>query len=507
MKRTLWVLLVVLAVIVFSTPFQALAGKKDDTVIMADRNKLVSLDMYFAPGIVGINLTKYYMDTLLWRKPGTSELLPCLATSWKWVDDVTLEFELRKGVTFHNGEEFDADDVVYTFNWAKDPASKVRVPSRINWIKEAVKIDKYRARIICNKPSPAAPKQLAMDLTILPNEYHAKVGVKEFQVKTIGTGPYKVKSFKPGGKIVLEKNENYFKDSPKGQPKIGNIVFIPMREVQTQIAAAMTGQVDALWRVPAKQAEELKKQPNLKVETVPTLRTYFLNLDAAGRSGENPFQNKKVRQAASHAINRQAIMDNLVPGSQPLKTFCHPDQFGCYTDVVQYEYNPEKAKKLLAEAGYADGFEVQLETKQRDMAPVVEAINNDLNAVGIKSKISWVASETGSKRRSAGKQTLSFIGWGSGGMLDVVFTNSLYFYGGKYDYCRDEKLTQLAEAGASTIDPKKRMEYYEKFFKRLADEAFIIPLYISPTTYVYNKDLDLFTGDLEWPAVYRAGWK
>lgn len=507
MKRTLGAVLVVLAVLVFVAQPQAIAGKKDDTVVMADRNKLVSLDMYFAPGIVGINLTKYYMDTLLWRKPGSSELLPCLAKSWKWVDDVTLEFELREGITFHNGEAFDADDVVYTMNWAKDPASKVRVPSRINWIKEAVKMDKYRVRILCKKPSPAAPKQLAMDLTILPNEYHAKVGVKEFQVKAVGTGPYKVKSFKPGGKIVLEKNENYFKDSPKGQPKIGNIVFIPMREVQTQIAAAMTGKVDALWRVPAKQAQQLKKTPNLTVKTVPTLRSYFINLDAAGRSGKNPFQNKKVRQAANYAINKKAIIENLVPGSQPMKTFCHPDQFGCYTDVAQYDYNPEKAKKLLAEAGYPNGFEVALETKQRDMAPVVEAISNNLNAVGIKAKIMWVASETGSKRRSAGKQRMSFIGWGSGGMLDVVFTNSLYYYGGRYDYCRDDKMKELAIAGASTVDPQKRMEHYKAFFTRMAEEAYIIPLYISPTTYVYNKDLDLFTDDLEWPAVYRAGWK
>ena len=93
-------------------------------------------------------------------------------------------------------------------------------------------------------------------------------------------------------------------------------------------------------------------------------------------------------------------------------------------------------------------------------------------------------------------------------MMDVVFTNSLYFYGGGYDYSRDEKLTQLAEAGASTIDPQKRMVHYKEFFTRLAEEAFVIPLFISPTTYVYNKDLDLFTGDLEWPAVYhQAGWK
>jgi len=506
MKKAILIALIAMAASIVLSQSQAFAGKKNDTVVLADVTKLETLDVLFAPHPAVVNLSKYYMDSLLWRKPGTRELLPCLASSWKWVDDKTMEFDLKKGVLFHNGEEFNADDVVYSLNWMKDPANKVQIPMRVNWIEAVIKIDPYRVRIVCKKPHPIAPNQL-LGLHIMPKEYHSTVGAKGFQVKPVGTGPYKVESFSPGGKLVLVKNANYFKDSPKGQPKIGTIVYKPLPELQTQIAEIMTGDVDWIWNVPSDQAEQLKKMPNVIVETRQTLRFIFMLMDAAGRTGENPFQNKKVREAVNYTINKQAICDNLLPGAQPLKAFCNPAQFGCFTDVFQYEYDPAMSKKLLAEAGYPDGFEVSLEVISKDLAPVIEAIIDDLNAVGIKARLTWLAPQTYIKNRREGKQAFSVVDWGSGGIMDVDLTNQIFFTGGGYDYSRDEQLTELTKVAGSTIDPEKRKEYYKSFFRNLSEEAYVVPLFVKPTNYVYNNELDLFTGDLEWPAFYRAGWK
>jgi peptide/nickel transport system substrate-binding protein len=315
----------------------ALAGKADDTLNIAFDRELESLDSYINTAREGILISRMVWDGLLYRDPQTNEYTGNLATSYQWIDDVTMEFELRQGVTFHNGEPFDADDVVYTVNWTADPASGATTQQNVNWMKSAEKLDQYKVRLHLKEPFPAALEFLSGPVVIYPNEYYAEVGPKGMGVKPIGTGPYKLTEVEVGKRYVLVKNDDYYDGSPKGKPSIGNIVVRTIPELNTQIAETMAGQLDWIWKVPADQAERLDQMGRFTVKNSQTMRIGYLAMDAAGRSGENPFQNEKVRQAVSYAIDRQGIVDALVKGeSQVVHSACFPSQFGCSEAVMKY---------------------------------------------------------------------------------------------------------------------------------------------------------------------------
>ncbi|MCP4149701.1 MAG: ABC transporter substrate-binding protein, partial [bacterium] len=230
-----------------------------------------------------------------------------------------------------------------------------------SWIDRVETTGHYSVKIILKKPLPAASEFLSGANPIYPKEYYSKAGPKGFGVKPVGSGPYKIVEVIPGKKIVMEKNKDYFKDSPKGQPGIGKIVWRTLPEINTQMAELMTGSLDWIYLVPPDQAAKLAEIPALTVTPAETMRIGYLQFDAADRSGkehgmDNPYKKLKVRQAINHAINRDSIAKDLLGGqSRAVYSACFPSQFGCEQDVTKYKYNPEKAKKLLAEAGYPDG--------------------------------------------------------------------------------------------------------------------------------------------------------
>ena len=178
---------------------------------------------------IGFIIGQQVWDTLIYRDPKTNEYKPELATSWTWVNDKTLELELRRGVKFHNGEEFDADDVVYTLNFVSKPESRVVTQQNVDWIERAEKLDKYKVRIVTKRPFPAAIEYLAGPVVIYPHEYYAKVGPQGMNEHPVGSGPYRVVEHAVGKFIRLERNADYFRDSPKPQPKVDKIEirFIP----------------------------------------------------------------------------------------------------------------------------------------------------------------------------------------------------------------------------------------------------------------------------------------
>ncbi len=303
-------------------------------------------------------VSRHICDDLLYRDPVTMEYKPLLAKSYKWVDNKTLEFELREGIKFHNGEPFDADDVVFTVNYVVNPDNKVLVQQNVDWMEKAEKLGPFKVRITCKKPFPAALEYLSGNVPIYPNEYYAKEGPKGFGLKPVGTGPYKVVEVEQGKRIVFKRNPDYFKESPKGQPAIETIVQRTIPELTTQIAELMTGGVDWIYMLPPDQMEKIGKVPGIETVVGEDMRIAFLQMDASKRCGETPFAKLEVRRAVNHAIDRAAIAKNLVGGaSRVVDSACFPTQFGCEQNVMKYDYNPAKAKELLAKAGYPDGFE------------------------------------------------------------------------------------------------------------------------------------------------------
>jgi peptide/nickel transport system substrate-binding protein len=480
------------------------AGKKDDTLNVAWEKELESLDAYYNTAREGVILGRHIFDNLLYRHPETWEYKPLLAESFKWVDKLTIEMELRKGIKFHNGEKFDADDVVYTLNFVSNPDSRVLNQRNVNWIKNAEKLGPYKVRIHLKKPFPAAIEYVAGPLPIYPNEYYAKVGPKGFGVKPIGTGPYKVVEVVPGKAITMVRNDDYFDGSPKGKPAIGKIRQRTIREVTTKVAELMTGGLDWIWLVPKDQAEKLAKMPNINVIAAETMRVGFLYFNCVA---DSPFKKLKVRQAVAHAIDRQAIVNTLVGGeSRVIHSVCYPSQFGCTDEgVVKYEYDPEKAKKLLAEAGYPNGFEFDFHAYRE--RPYAEAAVGYLHAIGLKPKLHYLKYAAMREKWQGNKVPVAFWTWGSYSINDISAITGYWFKFDMDDFARDQQVRDWLEEGDTSIDPEVRRTAYRKALGRISEQCYALPMFSWVTNNAFSKELDFKPYPDEIPRYFLSKWK
>lgn len=466
----------------------AMAEKASDTLRVAFTKELENVDSYFNSSREGVVLQRAVWDGLIYRDPITNEYKGNLATSWEWIDDTTLEFKLREGVTFHNGEPFNADDVVYTVNFVAKEENGVKTQRNVNWMKSAEKIDDYTVRILLKEKFPAAIEFLSGPVSMYPNEYYAEVGPSGMGLKPVGTGPYKVVSVVPGQHFVLEKNENYH-DSPKGNPEITNIDIRTIPDVNTQMAELFSGSLDLIWQVPTDQAEKLATMDQFTTMNESTMRVGYLAFDAAGRSGDTPLTDVRVRRAINHAINREELVGALLKGkSKVISTPCFPSQFGCVEEAaVSYDYDPDKARALLAEAGYPDGFEIEFYAyRDREYA---EAIMSYLNAVGIKTDFKYLQYSALRELNMKGEVPLSFQTWGSYSINDASAMVSQFFKHGSLDTARDDQVLADLNIADSATDPDIRVEHYTAAIKRITDEAYWAPMFSYNTNYVFTKEV------------------
>ena len=489
----------------------ALAGKADDTLNWATDREVAVVDPYYNNTRELVVMGHMGWDGLLFRDAETGEFKPLLATKWEWKDNVTMEVELRKGVKFHDGSDFDADDVVYTMNFTSNKDNGVLTYRGVNWIKKATKIDSHKVRIDLHKPFPAALAYLSNAVFMVPSGHYDKAptkadGKKDFgAVKPVGTGPYKMIEVKAGEYVLWEKNTNYFKGGPKGQPEIGKIRFRTIKESNTQLAEILTGGLDWIWDVPKEQAERLKAQGKVTVENAKTFRISYMAFDVDGDSGQKFFTDKKVRMAVAHAINREAITKNLVgPASTVIHSACHPDQFGCTQDVKKWAYDPAKAKALLKEAGYPNGFEFDIYAyRQREFT---EAVIGDLAKVGIKAKLTYIQYRKLRDLVWKGQTPINHMTWGSYSIPDVSAITSHFFSGGRDDPAKDPKTKEALAIGDTETNPAKRKEAYAKALGIVSAELYWLPMFTYAKYYVFSKDLNFKTTSDEIPRFYTAKW-
>lgn len=491
-----------------AVPTLAHADKKSNSLFYASDSEPENISPYHNNLREGIIVARHAFDNLIFRNPTTGKYEPQLATDWTWVDPQTLDLTIRKGVTFHNGDPLTADDVVFTLNYVVSPDSKVVTKQNVNWIKSAEKIGDDKVRIHLVGPFPAAIEYLSGPVVIYPEAYFKKVGLDGFAKAPVGSGPYKVTAVTPGKGVKMEKSGTYWKDSPLGQPKIAKLEFRVIPDPETQVAELMTGGVDWIWRVPADQAKQLASVPNLTVLAAETMRVGFLQLDSQGRSpGSEPLKDPRVRQAIAYAIDRKAMVDNLVRGgSRVMNSACFIDQFGC-TDagVPRYDYNPAKAKALLAEAGYPNGFSIDLFAyREREYA---EAVIGYLGAVGIKAKLNFMKSPALRELARAGKVPIYFQTWGSFSVADASAFTGTFFKGDEDDLTRDPALTALLKTADTTVETQARLKAYQEALKLIAEKAYLVPLFSYSSNYAFASDLTFTAQPDELPRFYNASWK
>ncbi|WP_416414733.1 ABC transporter substrate-binding protein [Pantoea sp. App145] len=484
------------------------AGKQNDTLVYASDNEVENISPYHNNLREGVILAHMVWDTLIYRDPQSGEYKPELASDWKWESPTSLLLHLRKDVKFHNGDPFTADDVVYTFQSIAGPGTASVVPQSVDWIDHVEKVDDYTVRLHLKKPFPAALEYLSGPTPIYPAKYFQKVKLEGFSKAPIGTGPYRIVKVIPGQGVDMVKNPDYFKESPVGQPKIGKINFVVIRDPEARVAQLMTGQVDWIWRVAADQVEPLSAMPNIAVKSGETMRVGFLalNTNASGPEGV-PMKDLRVRQAINYAINRQGIVDNLVRGgSKPVYTACFRAQVACNdSQVTHYNYDPAKAKQLLAEAGYPNGFDTDLWAyRERDYA---EAIIGDLRKVGIRARLHFVQYPVMATALSSGQAPMAFNTWGSFSINDVSAFTTPYFGGKGSDIWKDSELTAMLQKADATVDAQQRSEQYAAALGRISSQAYMAPLFSYSTNYAFNSELNFQDWPDELPRFAQASWK
>jgi peptide/nickel transport system substrate-binding protein len=400
---------------------------------------------------------------------------PRLALSHKLINETTWEFPLRKGVKFHNGVTMTAKDVKFSFDRALDPQTKTFFMPFISTIKEVKIIDDYTIQIITSGPDPILLKRLSFSLFILPADLFQEKGAEAFFKNPVGTGPFKFVSWTRNDRMVLEANEAYW----DGAPKIKRLIFRPVPEVATKIAELQTGNADVITNIPPFLVDQVKNSPNAVVQSVPSGRVMFLYINCLA---DGPLKDKRVRQALNYAVDRKAIIDNILKGSGvQVPVNLTPLHFAYDADLKPYPYDPEKAKKLLAEAGYAKGLKLVFNSPSGRYIldkEIAQAIAGMYNAVGIETDMkihewgSYTQILTGKRL-----QDIGFIGW-SLVLADPDSTFVPYFTPeSAFSYYSTPELKEKILRGRTMLDEKKRAELYKEIQKDIFEAAPLVFLH------------------------------
>ncbi|MYL49325.1 ABC transporter substrate-binding protein [Halobacillus litoralis] len=415
------------------------------------------------------------------------ELQPGLAESWEYVDDKTLQFKLREGVTFHNGEPFNADAVKFTFDRLLGEEG-AQGPQQANYtsIDNVEVVDEYTVNFNLNEKDPVLLTKLAgYGAVIVPPKYIEENGDEHFNTNPVGTGPFKMTSYEQDSKAVLEKNEDYWKD---GVPKLNKVTFRFIPEASTRLAELQTGEIDVMKRVEISQVESLKDHPSLSIQEVGTPTVYSLRFNTE----KEPFDDKRVRQAVNYAIDKDAIIEEILGGyGEKISTFQSELSFGNNPDLKPYPYDPEKAKQLLEEAGVAEGTEVDIYIPGNDgnFKEITQVVSYYLEEVGLKANIESVDSNTliSDLIPSGEAGHMYRQGWG-GWTLDFDNTAYLMYHEGEHwnPSFYDEEVEKLLEAERTTVDQEKREEIFMKLTERLHELAPEANLYSEVALYAVH---------------------
>ena len=484
------------------------AEKADNSVRFAHVQVLPNADPYFNNQVLGIIVADSVWDSLLYRDPRSGAYVGNLATAWRWVDDRTLELDLRQGVKFHNGAAFDADDVVYTLNFISAPENKAVRAGTTLWIDRVEKIDRFKVRIVAKRVFPAALAYLGSSAYVIhPHEYYAKVGPLGVNEKPIGTGPYRVVEHALGKYIRLERNREYSSNSPKTRATIQRVEIRFIPDAQTQVAEMVAGGLDLIMDVGRDQAEQLRDLPRLQIRSTEAAVITYLQMNTLPNTPAPQLRDIRVRRAIMHAIDRETMVEFMVgDGARVLHTECHQHEFGCTDEgAPRYAYDPPKARQLLAEAGLADGFDVDLYAYTRRNE--AEAIAGYLAAVGIRARLRFMQVAAARTLVRAGRVPLFLNGTNVGVTPDVSRLLSVNHGFLADDLNRDPDVRDLILSGDAVTEPSVRKQAYAKPLALITERAYVLPLYSLTNYYVATEGLVFMPPADDIPKFYEMSWK
>ncbi len=476
-----------------------------DTLVFGRGGDSVSLDPINATDGESFKVTKNIFNTLVDYGQQDTEIFPSLATEWKVSPDgLVYTLTLREGVKFHDGTDFNADAVVFNFNrWMSGTKSEFYYYGSMfggfkgeegHVIKEIKALDAKTVEFSLTKPQAPFLKNLAMSPFGIASPAAVEKFGDKFNENPVGTGPFKFVEWKRNERVVIEKNPDYFEE---GLPKLNKVIFVSIPDNSARLNALLSGQVNLADGLNNSDVSQLTG--NLQAINRPSMNVGYVGLT----NTRGPLKDKKVRQALSHAVDKQGIIDAFYAGQAvPAKNPMPPSISGYADGIEDYPYDLDKAKALLAEAGYADGFEMEFwampvpRPYMPDGQKVAEVIQASFAQIGVKAKIVSYEWATYLEKARAGEADAFLLGWtGDNGDADN-FLNVL-LGGSNIDsnnYARydNKEVNELLAQAQSNPDEDARAELYKQAQVIIKDDAPWIPLVHSTPLLGANANLSGF---------------
>lgn len=448
-------------------------------LIISEAADIIALDPKFLKGRQTQNVVRLMFDSL-YHRDNNMQIVPWLATSLENPDELTWRFYLRDDVKFSNGNDFKANDVKFTIERLLEDDS---VWSARNFVDRVEVVDDYTVDIITQAPYAAFMTRVVL-WHMTDEEYFNEVGDEGFLSSPIGTGPYTFVEWVKDERVVLKANADYW----GGAPNIETVIFAPIPENATRLAALESGDVDIVTEVPPEYIE--KPGEGVEIATAPGTRAFYLGMNV----NVPPFDDVRVRQAMNYAVDVDSIIEFVLNGlARPIDNPLLPEAFG-YAETPVYHHDPDKAMSLLAEAGYPDGFDMELDTHPA-LKEVAEAVAGQLSAVGINATINIMERPTLVAKYEPGGSQAFMTSWGNSeadadGILSKQFYSKRYGCdlvtyeypdpqsgfgdsgkGCYYTGYGNSVVDAAVEEGKINVDPAARRAAYHQALQVIVEEA------------------------------------
>jgi peptide/nickel transport system substrate-binding protein len=505
---------VLLAGALFATGAAVVPAAQAQTFKFANQGDALSMDPHSLNESFQLAFTGNIYEPLIGRGKKL-ELVPALATDWKQTSPTTWRFNLRKNVRFHDGTPFTADDVIFSYGRAQDAGSDVK--TYVGSIKEIRKVDDHTVDMITSEPFPILP-DVVTNWYIMSKKWSEenratqpvdkRKGVENTaSFKANGTGPYRLRSREPSIRTTLQRNPSYW---GKIEGNVQEVVFTPIGNPSTRVAALLSGEIDMMEPVPVQDIARVSANPNLKVLQGPELRTIFLGMDQSRNEllfsnvkGKNPFKDKRVRQAFYQAIDVNAIQKSVMRGaSAPTGLMIAPGITGFPAELnKRLPYDVEAAKKLMAEAGYPQGFEVGMNCpndRYVNDESICKAVAAMLDRISVKVNLSAETKGTYFPKILSRNTSFYMLGWTPGSYdshnpLFALFSTPGAGGQGQFNLgsYSNAKIDDLTKAIATETDVAKRNAMIAEAMKIHQDEVGHIPLHQQALAWAMKRNVDL----------------
>ena len=466
------------------------AGGYKNTLTWAQGADVTSLDPHQGKETPAVQVNTQIFDTLVTVDPETNEVVPQIAESWEQTDDQTYVFKIREGIKFHDGSDLTAEDVKFSLDRARNSAA---VSYIVNFIEEVTVDDDHTVTVKTTAPYAPTLRNLAIPFAAIVPKAVVEADENAFIQNPVGSGPYKFVEWNHGDHVTLKAFDDYY----AGKPETENLIMKVIPETSQRTIALETGEVDLAYDLAVNDIPKVNSDDKLTVYEIPSLTCWYVSMNM----NKKPFDNPKVREAMSMAIDRQTIIDTINAGSgQTADAIIAPAVFGYYSTGVK-EYNPTKAKELLAEAGYPNGFSTTLWVNDnQSRIEMCQAMQEMLLEVGVQCNLEVLEFGSFISRTTAGDHDLAYFGWTtSSGDADYSYYSLEHSTqqgaAGNRSFLADPDVDKLIEEARSNTNEEERKELYKELAIKLDEINNNIPVYYSSINVGANKKVEGFVMD------------